>query len=158
MGSSRPSFMASMSGDLADTFHTKQPDVYQSNLAIINSINFIFYIVWAAVVTVTLVAIYLSASAKKNIGKLDLYKNLHNHILGIDMFLTKTTLGGIFSVIFGITVIVIIGTNVTLYLYDNIEESKALVPYIVIENEYPTISDNFQGNRQPAKCFKIGTA
>ena len=84
-------------------------------------------------------AIYLSASAKKNIKKLDQYKNLHNHILMIPMTLTKTQMGGLFSVIFFITVVVIISTNITLFQYDNLEEKKALVPWIVIADQYDKI-------------------
>jgi len=52
------------------------------------------------------------------------------------MTLTKTQMGGLFSVIFFITVVVIIATNITLFQYDNLEEKKALVPWIVIADQY----------------------
>lgn len=66
---------------------------------------------------------------------MDLFTTSHNHDLQKYMILDQTTLGGVFSIIFFILALLLIGTAIINYQLLNIKETKALVPLVTLENE-----------------------
>ena len=66
-------------------------------------------------------------------AKLDLFKNGHNYTLYKPMVMDKTILGGLFSVMFLLVAIIMITSSALSYQNDNIEETKALMPVVILE-------------------------
>lgn len=77
---------------------------------------------------------------RKCIKFIDIYTQQHNYTLNSPMYMRKNYTGGVFTVI-GICLIVILLLNSCLnYSYDNISESKALVPSLALERKYSHFS------------------
>ena len=76
-----------------------------------------------------------SKRIRNKLDVLDLYPALHNHIVKTVMMLDNTLLGGFFSLVFITLAMIIIGASIITYQLDNIQETKALVPLVILESE-----------------------
>ena len=74
--------------------------------------------------------------------KIDIYRNMHNYELNHPMYLKKTTLGGVFTVFFILTAILIISLSSFQYSLNNVSESKTLLPLVILEKMYPKIQSS----------------
>lgn len=85
--------------------------------------------------------IYLLLPKLQNIVvKLDLFKTSHNYALIIPMVMTKTKCGGVFSLLFILAAILMISLSTIQYDQKNIEESKALIPLVILSQIEENIS------------------
>jgi septation ring formation regulator EzrA len=57
------------------------------------------------------------------------------------MYIRKTLIGGIFSIIFIFAALSVIFRMSFSYMIDNVIETKALVPYVAFEQEYENVRD-----------------
>ena len=74
-------------------------------------------------------------SSRAKLAKIDTYTNLHNYVIGQVMHLRATFIGGAATWLFLCTAIVIIGSTFISYSDDNVQESKTLVPKVVLDQE-----------------------
>ncbi|CAG9326896.1 unnamed protein product [Blepharisma stoltei] len=82
-----------------------------------------------------LVSIYFFRGIRLYLQKIDLYSDKHNYILDAPMKLMKTRMGGLFSIFFIILAIILIASDIITFEMANIEETKALVPLVTLQNE-----------------------
>lgn len=72
---------------------------------------------------------------KEVIPKFDMFTQQHNYNIGENMMTKRTFLGGLITC-FAICVICFLATQTILFFfYDNIEESKALIPIVVMDED-----------------------
>jgi hypothetical protein len=96
----------------------------------------LFYQVTVSVVLGFLLLVILSMKRTRNkLQKIDLFKELHNNKLNEFLVLKQTKIGGFFSCLFFIAALVLIGTTFISFYLGNIQESKGLVPLVVLESE-----------------------
>ncbi|OMJ65891.1 hypothetical protein SteCoe_37468 [Stentor coeruleus] len=115
-----------------------QPKSFKESEYIKETYN-LFIIISLVSLVVFIILLFLIPKVISNIYKLDLYKDIHVNEIGQPLVLKKKKLGGIFTIIFIGAGVFIFGLNVINYFLRNIEESKALQPLSVFENEV----DNF---------------
>ena len=117
-----------------------QPSLYQAPQY---SSLIYFYQISALSFYIILMMLLLSIQKfRNNIFKLDLYIDKHNRELNQKMILIKTQCGGIFSLLFLLVLLVFIGSTVISFEYGNIEESKNLVPVVVLQSEVAEFKSN----------------
>mmetsp|Transcript_34315 Transcript_34315/g.60062 ORF Transcript_34315/g.60062 Transcript_34315/m.60062 type:complete len:1187 (+) Transcript_34315:3689-7249(+) len=87
---------------------------------------------------IILVYIVLDQNKRRLMAKIDLYTQKHNHFIDEIMFIRARPLGGLFSVIFILIALIFVFTNLIIFDRDNIQETKALVPLVTLEEEYDT--------------------
>jgi hypothetical protein len=79
-------------------------------------------------------------------GKLagvDIFKLHHNHVVNDPMFLRQTFWGGLFTIFALLLVFYLAIQSLLFFNYDNVIESKALVPKVIITETAPTITADF---------------
>ncbi|CAG9317695.1 unnamed protein product [Blepharisma stoltei] len=81
------------------------------------------------------ILIYFVKTARNQLLSIDLYSDKHNYKLDAPMKLMKTKIGGLFSIFFIILAIILICSDIITYDLNNIEETKALVPLVTLEND-----------------------
>ncbi|OMJ77429.1 hypothetical protein SteCoe_22988 [Stentor coeruleus] len=135
--------------NISDDYSSVQPKMYSSDD---NSINLI-YILVVMTVFLFLIIIVLSISNFKNkLNLIDFYIDKHNYNLNEPMILTKNQTGGFFSLIFLIIAIIFVGSSIIEYKINNIQETKALVPLIILEEN----SKIFTADKLEIECTLIG--
>lgn len=86
-------------------------------------------------VTIFILLLAVLTFCHKKIELIDLYKEYHTFDLGDSIKLTKNKVGGIFSLIFICLSIILFVVIMIGYLFNNVQEMKALQPYSVIKQE-----------------------
>ena len=81
----------------------------------------------------TLVIILSIEKTRNKLEKIDIYKDKHNTKLNEYLLLKQTKIGGCFSVLFLVTAIILMGSTFINFSLGNIQESKGLVPLVVLE-------------------------
>ena len=119
-----------------------QPDFYigasESYESFIYSNRFVF-----GFIGVLFLASVLSIKKLRNlVSKIDIFKSSHNYTLDHPMVYKKTFLGGFFGCAFMVFALLLAGEALLVFIYDNLEETKTLVPYVVLEKE----NDNINGD------------
>ena len=71
----------------------------------------------------------------KKLKSIDSYALDHNHILDQIMMVKRTKIGGIFTLMFMVSIIFVPLMFLITYTFDNIIESKRLVPYFITEKD-----------------------
>ena len=130
VGSINPTFE-----DIKLELYSSQPQLYESSSGNLNLIVSIAQICIFLLILTALVAIKISKKLSKTISKLDLFKEYHNYVVNEPMKLKQTFIGGIFSLVFILVAVFMIFIAVLIYSEDNIQENKALVPLVTIEEE-----------------------
>lgn len=96
-------------------------------------------------ITVLAVALGLSFKVLRNyLKQLDLFSTKHCYEEGEYVKITKNLIGGFFSLIFFSSVIIIVGYFISIFLYENLEEKKFLLPAEVISNEVSSFKTDFE--------------
>lgn len=87
------------------------------------------------------VGIFIILDPKKRwyFKKFDLFQKNHTHFIGEIMTIRARVLGGLFSVLFILIALIFILLAIIVYYEDNIQESKALVPLVTLEEEYDNV-------------------
>lgn len=130
-------------------YSSDQPKMYTPAYNTISN-----YYITGVVIFFCIVAIGIFSVKKfrNNLRYIDIYSNMHNHELLVPMIMKKTNIGGFFTVIFIAATMVYFGTSIIEYYYNNIQETKALVPLIVLENDV----DEFTTEIFRVTCTLVG--
>lgn len=115
---------------------SNQPVPYDTTSAVAISANsaLLYTIISIFIVYIFIVLICFRRISEK-IKIFDIYKQLHTYKLLSPITLQKTSLGGIFALIFVFAAVFIIASSVINFQLDNEEESKSLVPLVILEKE-----------------------
>ncbi|CAG9314116.1 unnamed protein product [Blepharisma stoltei] len=82
-----------------------------------------------------IIILIIIARNKDILVKIDLYSAKHNYLLNVPMVLTKTKVGGFFSIIFMILAIIVIASTLINFVENNTTETKTLVPLVVMDEK-----------------------
>ena len=135
-----PATMVCSAGSIAPSVYVEniqnfslQPLIYKSSS---ESILFLSYeLVTGLAMALAICIILLWDKIRSFLKYFDIYPGHHNHEYQQYMILDKTAIGGIFSLMFFAIAIIIIGTAIITYQTQNIQETKALIPLVVTEEE-----------------------
>jgi esterase/lipase len=90
-------------------------------------------------ICVSVIVLYVVSSNRDWLKKVDLYNKQHNHFVGEPMYVRGTSLGGLFSVLFILVALILVFTTLITYSLNNIEESKALVPMVTLDEDFDKV-------------------
>jgi hypothetical protein len=130
------------SGGLPIQIKSSQPTLYYSNTSLISTVSFYFETGVALLGTAALV-VYCVMKDVALFKKLDLFKKSHNHFEDEVMYIHKRPIGGLFSLWFILVALFFLAVSLTTFAVNNIEESKALVPLVAVEENYKHINGDF---------------
>lgn len=114
---------------------SEQPETYQSRAAEGAKYNVVLYTLWALALIASFTITQTKPALRKWLKNVDNYKLDHNHILDQIMYVKATQIGGVFTLMFLVSVIFVPLTTLITYTFDNIIESKSLVPFFITERE-----------------------
>lgn len=118
---------------------SKQPKSYSDSSDQANSLNSGFQY-GMLIICAAFICTFIGIKQKRYLfKKLDLYTKNHNHFIGEIMYVKARAAGGLFSVLFLLLALIFIFTTIVNYREDNIQESKALVPLVTLEEEYSNV-------------------
>ena len=72
---------------------------------------------------------------RERLRDIDYYSDLHNYPWEKFMKIEKKTIGGLFTLIAGTLSLLVVGASIITYTMDNIQETKALVPLVILQLE-----------------------
>lgn len=130
--------------ELASSSSSTQPPNYVANIAELNTKKSYLYISLSFVLIGLLVALRFIKYTKRILPILDLFKTEHNYTLNQPMVMVKNMIGGFFSVLFLLVAVLLIVSALLEYNINNIIESKALVPLVILENTTPTFTGQIE--------------
>lgn len=139
-----------------DGYHYNQPDMQKDlNYEVTPVVG---YVGISLAVCFILIVCILAALGRlvRYIKLLDIYVHHHNYKVNSQMYVKKTIVGGIFSIIFLILSAVILTDGIATYTLNNISEIKNLVPLVTLEEDYEhVIYIQFQAEEISFEyCFK----
>ena len=103
--------------------------------------TFIIYQVLVSVpLFIVLLCFMIIPKFRRYLIRFDLFDTQHDNNLNEFIKIRKTFVGGCFSLLFIIATFMFIGSTLISYFIDNIEESRALIPLVVLESEIPSIT------------------
>jgi hypothetical protein len=119
---------------------TSQPDLFETGSSKAASASSQLQLVFLVIVCI---AVYVVLFSKQRVFKvvkyLDLFDDKHNHKKHVPMTLRKNYCGGAFSLLFYICASFYLSQAFLIYVYDNIEEIKALVPIVTLDKQYDDV-------------------
>jgi hypothetical protein len=141
--------IGSVSSD-QDGEHTKnslqsvsvQPKKYDDAANTSSMVNYSVTTILAIGFTLFAFLLYQHCKGAFNITKLDIFRDSHNYFKGVPMTLKTTTFGAVFSALFIICALCLASVALIAFVYENIEETKSLVPFAVLLDEV----DEFTGD------------
>ena len=110
----------------------KLPEVYHSMI--------IYQVLVSVPLFIVLILFLVIPRCRSRLRKLDMFDSQHNNKLNDYVITKKTLIGGCFSFLFVIGTFLLIGSTLISYFKDNINESKGLIPLVVLESEVSSIS------------------
>jgi hypothetical protein len=136
IGSAKPSPELHNCGMSGETSY--QPGMRASSYDEVESMIKYTGIAVSLIILILIILLTIWGRLFRYIRALDLYIHNHNYKIGSPMYLKKTIIGGLFSIIFVILSTIIITYGVAGYAVDNIQEVKTLVPLVTLE-EYKEV-------------------
>lgn len=122
-----------ISDSIPDSLISNQPVPYASNNTTSSYITPLSYALGGFILFVLGVILILTPSYKEKVKRLDIYISSHDVKVDKPLIPKKTTMGGFFSIAFLISTGLIILSLVLSYVYNNISETKTLVPSILYQ-------------------------
>jgi hypothetical protein len=120
-------------------FISVQPELYEKDDDILASSSFYFNICCGIASLILILFLISSHNSKKLLASLDLYSLNHNYEVGKAMYIRKTLLGGLFSIIFIFISLSLVFSSTITFILDNIVETQTLVPLVTIEQDYKNV-------------------
>jgi len=121
----------------SEKIFSKQPSSYTEKTGDVETIISSFQATMITIGGIVIVVFFVLDQEKRwYFQKIDLYTKNHNHFIDEIMYVRARPLGGLFSVIFILIALIFVFSNVIIYERDNIQETKALVPLVTLEEEY----------------------
>ena len=116
-------------------FNSVQPSVYESHQTYSSLfISNLWYSVAVAVAFLFIIFI-LFVNVRDKLLKIDIYTDAHPQELDVPVMYRKTSFGGLFSLIFIVFFIAILISSYITYTYDNILETRTLVPLVTVDDK-----------------------
>lgn len=119
-----------------------QPGLYKPEYP-----NKVLDILFKLILGMTILIATLGISFKflrKYLKQIDLFSMKHCYEEGEYMKITKNLIGGFFSLLFFSSTIIVIGYFMSIFLYENLDEKKLLLPAEVMANEVSVFKTNFE--------------
>jgi hypothetical protein len=142
VGSTTPSNEIKEKKDLSSV----QPKLYSSDAGMVAYATFTIAVV-CSLFGLVMILLYKTKESNvlKTLIKIDLFNEKHNYLTDLPeiMYLRKTPIGGLFSVLFLIAAVAFIVISVITFSLDNIVEQKALVPLVSLEEDYSQFKGDF---------------
>ena len=110
-----------------------QPDLYSAPDT--NTITLQYEVIVGTLMAIVILVSMCWEKVSVKLKNIDLYTNMHNYELRKKMILDKNRIGGIFSLFFIALAVLLVGISSIAYDLDNIQESKALVPLVILQSE-----------------------
>ncbi|OMJ75810.1 hypothetical protein SteCoe_24991 [Stentor coeruleus] len=123
----------------AQEYYSLQPKMYSPGN---NDFSFYFIIAVANFSILVIIFVLSINKIRTKLRFLDIFSDMHNHSYESPMVMTKNNFGGFFAIVFAAVTIIFVGSSVIDYTYNNIQETKALVPLIVLEDYNTQISSD----------------
>ncbi|OMJ66282.1 hypothetical protein SteCoe_36931 [Stentor coeruleus] len=133
----------------SSNYSSIQPKAYSSSS---NNISLIYSLTISMASFLCLCLVLIISRLRNKLSIIDFYKDKHNHVLDKPMILKKNKFGGLFTIIFSTITIIFVGLSVIEYIFDNIQETKALVPLIVLNEDV----NAFTANLLEISCLLVG--
>mmetsp|Transcript_2025 Transcript_2025/g.4598 ORF Transcript_2025/g.4598 Transcript_2025/m.4598 type:complete len:1092 (+) Transcript_2025:3535-6810(+) len=122
-----------------------QPKLYQTNEEDINTLASHLRIAIALLGAVLVLCFVFLPQKRVNAMKtIDIFKKSHNHFVDEVMYIRKKPFGGLISCLFMLLAAFFITVSLAIYFANNIEETKALVPMVTLENDYSAFVSDLQ--------------
>jgi hypothetical protein len=124
-----------------------QPKLYSSDAGMVAYATFIIAVL-CSLFGLTMILLYKTKELNviSTLIKVDLFDEKHNYLTELTdeiMYLRKTPIGGLFSVLFLLAAVAFIVISVITFSLDNIVEQKALVPLVSLEEDYSQFKGDF---------------
>mmetsp|Transcript_34294 Transcript_34294/g.60025 ORF Transcript_34294/g.60025 Transcript_34294/m.60025 type:complete len:1030 (+) Transcript_34294:49-3138(+) len=123
---------------------SNQPAIYEVDKAKLNSISYsVEAVVIGLAVSSIVIYICLEDNHKKYFVKLDMFRKAHNHFINEVMYIRVSPIGGLFSLLYILVAVFFVSVSLVTFSISNVEETKALVPLVTIEEKYSEIIGDF---------------
>lgn len=116
-----------------------QPELFEYDSETVDTSSKYFDTSIAALFCISIISLLSFSKTRRFVRKLDLYSLRHNYGDENAMYIRKTLIGGIFSIMFISVALSIVFRMTLTYVFDNIIETKALVPLIAFQNQYESV-------------------
>ena len=127
---------------IEESLGTSQPASYKPDTISLNNKKTMLYGIVISLGFIACASVLLIKQIKDNLKILDLFKIRHNYEIGSYMKMEKNSIGGFFGILFLIVAIILIIIACLDYSYNNIIESKALVPLVLLSSEIEAFTGN----------------
>lgn len=125
-------------GELIQSENSIQPSIYSTPDSDFISLT---YQTLCGIVFLLVFILFVAVDKLKNcLIIIDLYKDKHNYKLLQPVMLRKTLIGGFFTLAFFCFATILVGSTLIQYQLDNIQETKGLVPLLVLKAKVPKFS------------------
>ncbi|OMJ83664.1 hypothetical protein SteCoe_15331 [Stentor coeruleus] len=145
---------------LFPTSYSSQPNSYKGNASAVSNISTnMWYGLEGFCVFLLLTIVLFRKALYEKLNSVDLFTSNHSKELNVPIVYTKTNLGGLFSLLFLFTLMISISINFLSFNCDNINEIKALVPAITMEETIKAkeMIMDVQFYMYPGLCDKINS-
>jgi hypothetical protein len=116
-----------------------QPNILGYENEKVEEISMNFYISMIFLLCICVLTILSFSKTRNLVEKIDLYSLQHNYDDDRAIYIRKTLIGGIFTIVFIFGAIAVVFNMLLSYSLDNIRETKGLVPYFSVEQEYKDV-------------------
>jgi hypothetical protein len=119
---------------------TVQPDLFKPGTSKVDSLSYKLQNVFIGLGCLTaLLILVFKKQIYSMVASLDQYDSEHNYKEDVPLIKHKNFFGGTFTLLFYVCVLYYLIIAFLVYVYDNIEEIKALVPLVTLEKEYDNV-------------------
>jgi hypothetical protein len=116
-----------------------QPELLDYESDKVSEISKNFYFTISATFVIFIVIFLKFPRTRDFIKEKDMYSQQHNYEEDQPLYIKKTLIGGIFTIVFYFAALGIVFIMILSYSIDNIREIKALVPLAALEQEYDNV-------------------
>jgi Ca2+/Na+ antiporter len=116
-----------------------QPDLIEYKTELFSKISKNIYIIAGILVVVCILLLLIFSNSRQFLRNIDMYTQQHNYEEDQPIYIRKTLIGGVFTTAFIFAALAIGSSMLISYGIDNIRETKGLVPYAALEQEYENV-------------------
>lgn len=113
-----------------------QPELLENEEETAKTSSSLFGILIGVLGFISIALVLSFSSTRKWLVNLDMYSMQHNYGNNCPLYIRKTIIGGIFSLIFIFVALYLLYNRSIYFAIDNVMEIKALVPVIALEQQY----------------------
>ena len=114
---------------------TIQPEAYSSEKSTMTKVNRIIRFCFIGIIIFLVISLHFFKISWKFIREIDIFVKNHHKLVNIPIIYSKTHLGGLFTIIFLCTALIIVSGSFLTYYLDNLQEYRALIPVITLNED-----------------------